>query len=107
WLASKTVGFVKAILVWIASVACLVFVPLVLIAPYLVYRYVNGSIGREELAGDKTFIFLSILGVIPAHLLTLLIVWAVVSQWGKYPFWKSVGFSWPLNASPGKTIAIC
>jgi len=106
WLASKTMGFVKAILVWIASVACLVFVPLVLIAPYLVYRYVNGSLGREELTGDKIFIFLSILGVIPAHLLTLLIVWAVVSQWGKYPFWKSAGLSWPGNATPGKTIAI-
>jgi hypothetical protein len=92
WLASKALGFVKAILVWIASVACLVFVPLVLIAPYLVYRYVNGSLGREEMAGDKIFIFLSILGVIPAPLNALDCLWAVVSQWGKHPFWEVCGF---------------
>jgi membrane protease YdiL (CAAX protease family) len=105
-LLNRILGFFVAIVVWFASVVCLILVPLILVAPYVVYRYMNGPLRPEEMAGDKMFIFLSILGVIPAHLVTLLIVWAVVSRWGRYPFWKSVGLSAPQNVGLGTTIAL-
>jgi membrane protease YdiL (CAAX protease family) len=104
WAVNRSWGFVKAIMVWIASVLCLLIVPLVLVIPYAVYRYMSGPLRPEEMMVDKMFLFLSILGVIPAHLLTFFIVWAVVSEWGRYPFWRTVGFSWPPKSSPWATI---
>jgi membrane protease YdiL (CAAX protease family) len=48
---------------------------------------------------DPTAILLSIVGVFPAHLLTLLMAWMVVTRMRKYSFretlgWKSGGFAW-------------
>jgi len=106
WTDKLSSGFVKAIMLWIGSVLCLLIVPLILVLPYAAYRYFNGQLRPEQLAVDKMFLFLSILGVIPAHLVTLLLVWAVVSQWGRYPFWKTVGFSWPPHTSPWTTIGL-
>jgi membrane protease YdiL (CAAX protease family) len=106
WAQNRAAGFMIAIGVWFASVLCLLLVPLILVVPYAAYRYLNGPLRPEELTVDKMFLFLSILGVIPAHLVTLLIVWAVVSMWGRYPFWQTVGFSWTPQTSPWTTIAL-
>jgi membrane protease YdiL (CAAX protease family) len=35
--------------------------------------------------------------VIPAHLITLGIAWAVITNFGRFPFWKAIGWSWPKN----------
>lgn len=106
WAGSKLAGFMKAMMVWFSSVGFLLFVPLIFVLPYFLYKLMSGHPGPADLMADKTFIFLSILGVIPAHLLTLLVVWVVVSQWRRYPFWKTIGFSWPIKMSPGATIAL-
>ncbi|PWT92261.1 MAG: hypothetical protein C5B55_06725 [Blastocatellia bacterium] len=107
WAAESVRGLVKAIITWVGSVLCLLFVPLVLVVPYFVYRYLTSHMRPDQMASDKTFLFLSILGVIPAHLVTLLIVWVVVTQWGRYPFWKTVGMTWPPHWSPSRTVGLC
>jgi len=53
----------------------------------------------EFVKTDPTSIFLQIVGIIPAHLLTILLAWAVVTGGRKYSFketlgWKSGGFVW-------------
>jgi len=55
---------------------------------------------------DKSFIFFSVLGVIPAHLLTFALAWLIVTRAGRYPFWKTLGFEWPANFGPWKSIGV-
>jgi membrane protease YdiL (CAAX protease family) len=100
-------ALMKACLTWVASILCLGLVPLLVILPYFIYRVRTSGMPRaEELTTDKTFLFLSILGVIPAHILTFGIVWLVVTEGGRYPFWKTVGFEWPPSWKPWKGIAV-
>jgi membrane protease YdiL (CAAX protease family) len=86
-----------AVLIWVVSVILLVFVPVIFALPYMVYRIATsgGAISPEAIGSDKTLLFLSVLGILPTHLLTLVIAWMVVSEGGKRPFWKMIGFDWP------------
>ena len=103
WLA-----VIKAVLVWVLSVAMLIFVPVALAIPYLAYTWVNQGPPRPEaLATDKTLILLSIVGTIFAHILTLGILWLFVTEGRRRPFAQTLGFRWPTNMSPGITIALC
>lgn len=52
---------------------------------------------KQFLLTDKTAVFLQIFSAVPAHLFTLFIVWAVVTRFGKRPFWKTIGWSWSEN----------
>jgi len=61
----------------------------------------------DVLANDKTLLFISIVGIVPTHLLTLLLVWLVVTEWRKRPFWKAIGFEWPSFASPFISTLAC
>jgi membrane protease YdiL (CAAX protease family) len=102
WLAWFDV--LKAFLVWVLSVILLVFVPVLVALPYLIYTFVNQGAPRPEtLMADKTLIFLSILGIVPTHLLTLGMLWLFVTEGGRRPFLKTLGFEWP--ASTGRGIA--
>ncbi len=98
----------KAFLAWAISVVCLLLIPLVVVMPYLIYLTVSEmNTTADTLLKNKTFIFLSILGVIPAHLLTLLGAWALQTNLGKVPFLKSLGFSWPPSIRPWLGTAYC
>lgn len=87
--------------VWLASVAALLFVPLVFALPYFIYRIARfGPPTPEALASDKGLIFFSIAGVLPTHMLTVVFVWLVVTYGGRRPFWKNIDFEWPEKFSP-------
>jgi uncharacterized protein len=86
-------GSLAAILTWIASIFLLGVIPILTALPYLVYRASTGAaLSGEAVIADKNFLFYSVLGVIPAHLLTLGLAWLVVTKAGKYPFWKTLGW---------------
>lgn len=96
------------ILTWFGSVLLLVFVPLIVTIPYFIYLFRTHGMPRPEaLATDKTFLFISILGILPTHLLTLLLVWVVVTEWRQRPFWKTVGFEWPKETNPLIATGLC
>jgi uncharacterized protein len=100
-------GTVAAFGTWIGSIVFLVVIPILTAIPYLVYRASTGAAGTpESLMADKNFIFFSVIGVIPAHLLTLGLVWVVVTRFGRYPFWKTLGWQWPANFGPWKSVGI-
>ncbi|HEU4836781.1 MAG TPA: type II CAAX endopeptidase family protein [Pyrinomonadaceae bacterium] len=87
--------------VWIASVVLLLFVPLIYALPYLVFRVVKlGPPTPEALSSDKLLVFYSVVGILPTHMLTFVIVWMVISHAGRRPFWKNIEFDWPRNISP-------
>ena len=99
---------VAAFLVWIGSVALLLFVPLAAIIPYVVSLAMKGvSLDPVALGKDKTFLFLSIISVIPAHALTLLGIWIVVKKRWKGNFWDTLKCSWPPMWSSWRGLALC
>jgi membrane protease YdiL (CAAX protease family) len=74
----------------------------------MVYVQTNGGLlTTEAVIQDKTFVFLSILGVIPAHLVTIFAVWAIYTKRGRIPFWKSLEFTWPRSFTQSQTVLYC
>jgi membrane protease YdiL (CAAX protease family) len=84
-------------LVWIASVLFIVLVPTIAVVVYLAVRGVNlgDAAGMKEgLLGDPNAILVNIIGVLPAHLATILIAWAVVTAANKHSFREMLGWEW-------------
>jgi uncharacterized protein len=87
--------------VWVASVVLLLIVPLIYCIPYLVFHIAKyGAPTAQALATDKQLIFYSVIGIIPTHMLTFVLVWLLITHGGHRPFWKNIEFEWPKNASP-------
>jgi len=83
------------------SVGLLVFMPLLFAIPYLVYRTIALGLPNPETIGtDKALIFVSVVGIVPTHVLTIVLTWLIVTEGGRFPFWKTVGFEWPKGVSP-------
>jgi membrane protease YdiL (CAAX protease family) len=99
---------IKAFVVWVLSVVMLAIVPVIVALPYIIYQWSKfGPPRPEALAADKTLIFLSILGIVPTHLLTFGLVWLFVTEGGKRPLFKTLGFGWPKNLSPAVGALLC
>jgi membrane protease YdiL (CAAX protease family) len=98
-------GVSQALLIWLISIALLFIVPLLAIIPYVLYRVLlYGSV--EGLGTDANLIFISIISVLPAHILTFLIIWFMVTNKGRRPFWQTLGWTWPPNFGPWKAIGL-
>jgi membrane protease YdiL (CAAX protease family) len=96
-----------AFLIWVASWLFLFTVPVVTALPYIVYKIVSEPGFRvQTLATNKTLILLSLLGVIPAHALTLFVAWAIVTSWKKRSFWEAIRWSWPQNFGIWKRVLL-
>ncbi|HSD48089.1 MAG TPA: type II CAAX endopeptidase family protein [Pyrinomonadaceae bacterium] len=97
-----------AFFTWFGSVLMLLFVPVILAIPYLMYNWRSrGMPTAEALTADKTFIFISIAGIVPTHLLTLGLVWLVVTEGRRKPFWETIGFNWPRYTNPVVATLMC
>lgn len=99
-------GVLQAFLTWVASVVLLWLVPQFIALPYIATHYSGIAPTRELLLADKTFIIILVAGFFPAHLLTLLVTWAVASRFGKFRPWRTLGFSWPRNFGPWKSVGL-
>jgi membrane protease YdiL (CAAX protease family) len=98
----------KAFMLWVGSILLLVAVQLVFIVPYMIYvRSTTGELNLELLQTDKVAVFLQIIAVAPTHLLTFGLIWLMVTEGRKRPFWKTVGFEWPENFSPTTVVLVC
>ena len=87
-------GIPVAVLVWIFSIAMIVIVPNVCTLPYVVYRYRGVEVTVPTLFADQTFVFLYVLSWLPAHLLTLALIWAIATRLGKRSIKEVFGWSW-------------
>jgi membrane protease YdiL (CAAX protease family) len=99
-------GILAALVTWFVSIAMLAVVPNVCVLPYLAYRYAGTQPTRELLLKDQTFVFLYVLGWLPAHLLTLALVWAIGTGLGKRSFKQIFGWSWSPNFGLWKSSAL-
>jgi membrane protease YdiL (CAAX protease family) len=89
-----------AFLTWLGSVVILVGIGLVSLAIavlYIMSHYQNVTSGdlQRLVTTDKTAVFITVVAVIPVHLLTLALVWFVVTGKGRRPFWRTLG--WKFN----------
>lgn len=91
-------GIGAAIFAWIASVVLMVIMPLLLLLPYASSKGLhtgdpNYVKALAELAlSDKTAVLLQVIAILPSHLLTFALIWAVVTRFGKRPFWATIGW---------------
>lgn len=99
-------GLFQAILICVTSVALLVIVPGFFALIYIAMRYRGMPLSQEALINDKTYILIIVISILPAHLLALLLAWAVSSRLGKLPPFKTLGFTWPENFRLGKSVGL-
>lgn len=88
-----------AVCVWLASIFAIFIFPVFFLIPYMLSQGTDFSDQSKllELNKDPTAILLQLISIIPAHLFTLLVAWAVVTGYNKYSFretlgWKMGGF---------------
>jgi membrane protease YdiL (CAAX protease family) len=88
-------GILLGVALTIATFLFMLVVQIVFIVPYVLTRGTLDPTSLEKiLKGDKTVILLSVISIIPAHLLTLALAWMIVTGFGKRPFWRSLGWNW-------------
>ncbi|HET7286409.1 MAG TPA: type II CAAX endopeptidase family protein, partial [Pyrinomonadaceae bacterium] len=99
----------KAVGLWLLSVLVLAVVPLLTLAPYLIYRVATvgaAAINPNVLTTDPMVIFYSVVGIIPAHVLTLYLAYLVVTEGGQRPFWKTIRWEWPQGTTPTTAVLL-
>lgn len=90
-------------LVWITSIVLIVLMPVVFLLPYAWSRGFRpgmpnfGPALAEFAMSDTTAVLLQVLSLFPSHLITLIVIWAVVTRFGKKSFWAAIGWDWPKN----------
>lgn len=85
-----------AIGVWIFSVLMIAFLPLIFFYPYAVTQNINLTDSQavmDFLQNNPTAILINLAAIIPAHLLTLVLAWFVVTGFKRYPFFETLGWS--------------
>lgn len=86
-----------AFVLWAASVALIIFMPIFFILPYALQQGVNiadSTAVSEFLKNDPTSVLLNLVAVLPAHFLTLLLAWLLVTRYRQFSFRKTLGWSW-------------
>jgi uncharacterized protein len=88
-----------AALTWVGSVVLLFGMSAISLIFIMIYlSSTHGSVQPEQLrqllTTDKVAVLIQVIAVIPAHLLTLGLAWAVVTNFGKRPFWQTLGWRW-------------
>lgn len=94
-------GVGGALLVWIGSILLVVFMPLVFLIPYASSKGISFGTPNyfpalvEFATNDKTAVLLQLVALFPSHLFTFLLVWVLVTRFGRHPFWANIGWEWP------------
>lgn len=86
-----------AFFVWFASVGFIVVIPGLFVFPYLAgqgIQFADKARLTEFLQNDPTTILISVIAIIPAHILTLVLAWAVVTKLNKFSFFETLGWKW-------------
>jgi uncharacterized protein len=82
------------LLVWLGSFLLILGFNLIALVIWLLGREWKTGEFPRGIEMDWLFAVLSIASTFPAHLMTLLICWWVVTAAGRRPFWQTLGWSW-------------
>lgn len=100
-------GAASAFLVWVASMFILVLVPLSALVGYLLWRGrpVTPQSIDAAIKHDPEAVLASVVANLPAHLLTVALVWLLVTGAGRRPFWRTLGWGWGKYFGPWTSAA--
>lgn len=87
-------GLGGALGILILSFVLMVVVQVCFLIPYTLWRGVKLDALGEFALKDPGALFMQIVSIVPAHLLTLGATWLLVTRIGKYPFLKMLGWEW-------------
>ncbi|HUF02975.1 MAG TPA: type II CAAX endopeptidase family protein [Aridibacter sp.] len=90
-------GSLVALLFWILSVILITVVPLFLLVPYFGTETLAGMKGdqfQEAVLLDPNAVLLALGGTFGAHVITILVSWAIVTRFSKYRFTDVLGWKW-------------
>lgn len=83
--------------VWLSSVVLMFAMNFLAIIAYVAVRGLpppdEGGL-NAALQTDPNLTLYALVSLIPTHIATLFVVWAVVTNFGKRPFWQTVGWDW-------------
>jgi CAAX protease family protein len=99
------IALLLALFTWAASIV-LLFLPQVIALPYILTHYRGQQPRIEDLLADKTLIVILIAGILPAHLITLAIAWAVVTRLGKVPVKEALRWGWGHRVGVFKSVVL-
>jgi len=88
-------GILIALLLWAVSVLLIIVMPILFVAPYLFSQkvdFTNNEVFAKFLTSDITSILLQIGAIIPAHIITFVLAWFVITQYKKFSFKEMVGW---------------
>ncbi len=82
--------------VWVASIVFIIFFPMLFLVPYFA---ATGNLGNAEamasaIRSDPAAVLLQVLAIIPAHVLTLILAYFVVTSNRRYSFKEMLGWEW-------------
>jgi membrane protease YdiL (CAAX protease family) len=88
--------------VWLSSVLAIIVIPVLAVFIWYFIQSARGKplpsiVARDEMLEwlkSPTLLLVQVLSTIVAHLLTIAVCWAVVTRFGKRPFWSSLGWGW-------------
>lgn len=85
-----------AFLFWLLSVFFIAVVPVVVLVPYALSQNISVSdqAAFTEFLKTPQAIFVQVTSVIPAHILTLIVAWMIVTRFRKHSFFKTLGWKW-------------
>ena len=85
-----------AIALWFASVILILVLPNLLLLPYLVSQ--NAPFGNSQqllefILSDRTAILINVLSIFPAHAITIVLAWLVVTRFRRFEFKRTLGWA--------------
>lgn len=92
--ASTGWGPAAGMLTWLGSVALLILLQVVAVVIYVALKIKETGEIPTDLQIDWLMAILTIAFTFPAHLLTLLLCWLVITNRGRRPFKESIGWAW-------------
>ena len=83
--------------IWAASVFLIIVLPNLFVLPYVLQKGItamNSAQLMDFLQKDPTAIILNVIAIIPAHILTIILAWIVVTKYKKFSFRETLGWNW-------------
>ncbi len=85
-------GLGTGIALWIVSILLILVTPVFFVLPYSVAMQIDSANLNDFLHRDKTALLLQIVAIVPAHVVTLLLAWRIVTKGRRLPFFNSLGW---------------
>ncbi len=90
----KLWGVGTGLLTWFISVALILGFQFVAVIIYLAIRFKQTGQVQQVFEIDWLIAVMSVISTFPAHILTLVVCWIVVTKNGRRQFWQTLGWGW-------------